>query len=289
MSADSSSGGSGISRPSGCGRVRVGVQRQGRADWSAHPGRDAHPGRHAPRGPACPPRRVRPCRRRVRPCRRGPTVPRPGRLVDGSGLADREPGRHVGGVDQLHGADGVDGGGGERRTVLDGGGERLELVVVGGPAGELLPPRARRVLNAHPVPVLRGKGVEHRERPLAADDLGVQPEDGLGEHGAAHPGRAALGQREARVHGPVDAGGGKLGRGAGDPGAGGQQAQQRNRVAPHVHHRPAGQVEPVADVARLGQGAAKAMSICLMMPSSPDCTISTSRRVIGWYCSGRPP
>ncbi len=64
---------------------------------------------------------------------------------------------------------------------------------------------------------------------------------------------AAVGQREVRVHGAVDAGGGQLRLGTDDPRARGEQPQETHRVAPHVHGGAAGQRELVADVALLPQ------------------------------------
>ena len=66
-------------------------------------------------------------------------------------------------------------------------------------------------------------------------------------------GAAAVGQREVGVHGPVDAGGGELGLGADHPGPGGEQAEEADRVAAHVHGGAAGQGQLVADVALLPQ------------------------------------
>ena len=56
-----------------------------------------------------------------------------------------------------------------------------------------------------------------------------------------------------------------------DPRPGGQQPQQADRVAAHVHGGAAGQGELVADVALLATaGAEKATSTSLMLPSSPE-------------------
>ena len=120
-------------------------------------------------------------------------------------------------------------------------------------AAEPLLAGAERGRHLHAVAVLGGEGVEDGDLAVVAGDLGVEAQHRRREHGAADVRAPAVGQREVRVHGAVDAGGGQLGLGADHPRARGQQAQQADRVAPHVHGGAAGQGELIADVTLLPQ------------------------------------
>jgi hypothetical protein len=133
------------------------------------------------------------------------------------------------------------------------------------------------------VPELGGEGVEDLERALAADDLGVQAEDeeeNMEQRTRAVPPSGSEKRASMARSTPGEE---SLADGAGDPGPGGQQAQQRDRVAAHVHHGPAGQVELVADVTRLGQGGREGDVDLLDDAELARLHDLDQPRVIGWY------
>ena len=137
---------------------------------------------------------------------------------------------------------------------FDGGHEGLELEVVTRLAAETLLAGAEGSRHLHPVPVLGGKGVEDGDRAVVAGDLRVEAQHRGGEHGATDVRAPTVGQREVRIHGAVDPGGGEFCFGADDPGAGDQQPQQADGIATHIHGGATGQGELIADVALLPEG-----------------------------------
>ena len=112
---------------------------------------------------------------------------------------------------------------------------------------------AERGRHLHPVPELGAEGIEDGDLAVVARDLRVEAQHRGREHGTADVRAPAVGQGEVGIHGPVDAGGGELCLGPDHPRPGGQQAQQADRVAAHVHGGAAGQGQLVADVALLPQ------------------------------------
>ena len=134
-----------------------------------------------------------------------------------------------------------------------GGHEGLELEVVGGLAAEALLAGAERCRDLHPVPVLGAKGLKTEILPLSPMMSAWRrstEDENMEQPMCALP---AVGQREVGVHGAVDAGGGELGLGADHPGPGGQQPQQADGIAAHVHGGATGQRQLVADVTLLPQ------------------------------------
>ena len=122
-----------------------------------------------------------------------------------------------------------------------------------GAAAETLLAAAERGRDLHAMAVLRRKGIEDGDPAVVAGHLRMETQYRGGEHRAPDVGAATVGQGEVRVHGPVHARRGELGLRADHPGPGRQQAQQADRVAPHVHGGAAGERELIADVAALPQ------------------------------------
>ena len=142
---------------------------------------------------------------------------------------------------------------GNEAPFLDGSDEGLELEVVTRLAAETLLAGAERRRHLHPVEVLRGEGVEDRDLAVVARDLRAETQHRGREHGATDVRAATVGQREVGVHGAVDAGGGELGLGADDARPRGQQPEQADRIATHVHGGATGQGKLVANVTLLPQ------------------------------------